>query len=300
MVVSVSDQYDPYVFSQKDLIAQYDKRRLPRRIADLALSFFRQFRYLVSMAYYSLTFKASSDAKPTWNESSQGLVVMLHGLNNHPVHWYKQIQLIKKEPEINTYTPVIKKRGACSLTEAVEPILETILDYTRKHPGKPICLLGVSNGARLTTWIETELRKRARFTPVKVSNISGAHFGSSLLSLGNRLRISPFIVPKAVREELSYGSDQAKKLIADAQKPLPWFHGPRKYEYYATTEDCVVPDLNSTLPKIEKKAEFYVLHGQSHDSIVGAVAKEQIRSCVSWVHDQNHTLRGRLAALISR
>ena len=194
MVVSVSDQYDPYVFSQKDLIAQYDKRGLLRRITDLALSFFRQFRYLVSMAYYSLTLKVSSDEKPTWKENSQGLMVMLHGLNNRPLHWYKQIQLIKEKSEIDTYAPVIKNRGACALSEAAPPVLEVILDYSRKHSGKPICLLGVSNGARLTTWIETELRKRARFTPVKVSNISGAHFGSSLLSLGNRLGLAPFIV----------------------------------------------------------------------------------------------------------
>jgi len=298
MRTKISSSSTPYLFPPKDLVAKYDQRGFPRRVSDLALSLFRQFQYWIALTYHRLTLTTPSQMQPTWEEHSRGLVVMLHGLHNFPVHWYKQLQLLENEKEIDAYAPAIKNRGACALNEAVASIFEIVLDYTRKHPGKPICLLGISNGARLTTWIETKLRKEARFTPVKVSNISGAHFGSSLLSLGNRLGISPLLVPKAVREELAYGSDCAKELLANAQRPLPWIHSSREYEYYATTEDKVIPDLTSTLPKIGEKTSYHVLHGHSHDSIVSAVAKDQIEACSQWIASHQPSRTRRMLALL--
>lgn len=276
-------EFDRFVFPERELVTKYDTRTVYRPIVDFALSVLRQIHYLCCLGYYSLTLNTPSDENLIWKESSKGLVVLIHGLHNRPAHFFKQIELLRKEKDLDVYAPNVVKRGACTLDEAVEPIFKKVIEYIHKHPGKPICLLGISNGARITTEMETKLRCQARFTPVKVSNISGAHFGSSFLSLGNWLKLSPLVVNRAVRDELSYGSDRAKELITEAQKPLPWLRGARKYEYFASTEDFVISDLNSSLPKLQKKAKFHVLHGHSHNSIVAAVAKKQVASCVKWM-----------------
>lgn len=270
------------------LQAQGDNRPCALKALHLIASLFRQVVYSVTVAYNKATLKNRQFCgQPIeWSKKSEGLVVLLHGLRNDPAAWHSQLALLAKEKKIDVFAPVVPQRGMCSLYEAALPILPTLLDYIEKNPEKPVCLLGVSNGSRIATWLETSLRQNSPSTPVMVSTIAGVHLGSSRMNLLDRCGLARFFYPEALRRELMYSSKEALDLLYQLRSPLSPNTAPRKYEFYATTEDLSVPDLDSSLPKIDKGERCYLVHGQSHDSIVSAVARQQISSCLNWIRNE--------------
>lgn len=266
------------------LRSRYDHRPLIRKIVDFTISIFRQIGYsLAVLSHRLLSSPQSCGQKIEWKPDSQGLVVLLHGLRNAPAAWYSQLGILKQHKQIDVFAPTVPKRGLCSLEEAAIPILPTLLDYIEKNPGKPLCILGVSNGSRIATWLEVQLRSSAFQTPVMVSTIAGVHFGSRQMNLLEKLRLAKLFYPDSLRKELAYGSDKARELLGRLSAPLPVGCAPRNYEFFATTEDISVPDLDSSLPCINQGESSYIVHGHSHDSIVSAVAEQQIASCVRWM-----------------
>ncbi|MGH2612903.1 MAG: hypothetical protein ACRDFB_07625, partial [Rhabdochlamydiaceae bacterium] len=59
--------------------------------------------------------------------------------------------------KVDVFAPIVHERGMCSLEEAVNPLLSTLQSYIDKNPKKPVCLLGVSNGSRMVTYLEVQL-----------------------------------------------------------------------------------------------------------------------------------------------
>lgn len=266
-----------------------DHRSCVEKCTYKVLSFIREIFYGLSSVYNRI-FQTDSynlcGQNTNWKKDSIGLCVLIHGLRGHPSIWRSQKQLLKSHTKIDTFVPFVPKKGDCSLEEAARPILSTILDYIAKHPGKPICLIGVSNGSRLSTWIETELRQRDPRVSVKVSTIAGVHLGSSVINRLESFGIAGCFLKPVIRRELAYNSEKAKELLSrvKAYWPSGFGVGERAYEFYASMDDCQVPDLDSSLPIINKGEQFHVVSGQGHNSIVAAVAKEQIASCVNWIH----------------
>ena len=112
---------------------------------------------------------------------------------------------------------------------------------------------------------------------VSVSNIAGAHNGSSRMTLLIKLKLANFFYPKVLQDELSPNSDVNLKLLSDVNHEVV---ENRKHEFYAANEDLLVPDLGSTLPtSMNCNSRCKLLHGHGHNSIVHTVAKEQVRSC---------------------
>lgn len=250
----------------------------------LAESLFRQVSYSLNVLYYRFTMTTQHcGQKIEWVPDSRGLIVLLHGLRNNPAAWYAQRSLLCNERKIDVFFPVVPKRGICSLDEAAQPVFSTLLDYVRKHPRKPVCLLGVSNGSRIATCLETRLRECSVSTPVMVSTIAGVHLGTSRMDLLEKYSLTRHLYPEVVRQELKYCSPKAIDLLNQLRKRLSSYCAQRKYMFYASTEDLVVPDLDSSLPHIGKGERCYVVHGHSHDSIVSAVARHQISSCLKWM-----------------
>jgi pimeloyl-ACP methyl ester carboxylesterase len=282
------DQQSSVATADRILRERYDHRPAIRKIIDFIISVFRQIRYSLSVRYHRLFLSnpQSCGRKIEWKSDSQGLVVLLHGLRNAPAAWYSQLGILQQHRRIDVFAPTVPKRGMCSLEEAAAPILATLLDYIQNNPGKPLSVLGVSNGSRIATWLEVKLRDRASQTPVMVSTIAGVHFGSRQMNLLEKLRLAKWFYPDSLREELKYGSDKAKELLSQLSSPLPVDCAARNYEFFASTEDISVPDLDSSLPTINKGERSYIVHGHSHDSIVTAVAKQQIASCVRWMDNQ--------------
>jgi len=218
-----------------------------------------------------------------WQKESRGLVVLVHGLRSFPAAWFSQIKLLKRYPKVDLFVPSVTKQGMCSLEEAADPILKTLQDYAAKNPGRPISVLGVSNGSRIATWLDVKMRKYFPKTPMRISTIAGVHFGSSQMNLMKRLGVAKWLYPVSLREELAYGSKKAKELLAKVSTPLPRKCALRSFEFFATTEDLLIPDNESSLPELGLGEKRYLLHGHSHDSIVTAVAESQIKGLISWM-----------------
>lgn len=268
------------------LRAQYDKRSFIKRRYDLVVSLFKQLYYAIMVIIHRLTrIPQRCGQRIEWGKESEGLIVLLHGLFNDPAAWYTQLAILKKHQRVDVFAPIVPKRGICSLVQAAEPILPTLIDYAKTHPGRPICLLGVSNGSRIAMWLEVQLREKAPQSPVFVSTIAGIHFGSSRIDLLDNWGIARSICPKELREELKYGSVKARQILEEVKTPLPPECAPRRYEFYATTEDLSIPEMNSSLPKLGKGEEFHVFHGESHESIVARVAEQQIDACLQFISE---------------
>ncbi|MBM3206803.1 MAG: hypothetical protein FJZ43_04250, partial [Candidatus Staskawiczbacteria bacterium] len=209
--------------------------------------------------------------KTTNNTTKQnnGLIVYIHGLNSSTSdgNLYKRDiqQILPNEFEI--FVPNVKRKGNCSLQEAAQPILEEIEQYIEKNPGKPIQLIGHSNGGRIAAYIETCLREKP--VHIRLTGIAGAFRGSDTLALGNYLGISKLFVPKIVQKELKTNSETAIKLMNKMKEDIKV--GSRTYTFYATTNDLAIPNIQSTHPNIGHHAEYVLLSHCGHSSIVSVV-----------------------------
>ena len=98
--------------------------------------------------------------------------MLIHGLKGRPNIWYRQLNELRKNGQYEIRAPKVYHRGKCSISAAADPIFKMIADYASKNPGKPICLMGVSNGGRIALELEYRLRHVTR-NPVKLSIVAG-------------------------------------------------------------------------------------------------------------------------------
>ncbi|MEC7838667.1 MAG: hypothetical protein VX777_01355 [Chlamydiota bacterium] len=218
--------------------------------------------------------------KQAWDHKKKGLFLCIHGLQDHPSVWKYHIKLLKKlNLEVEIKVPYVRFKGNCSLETAAKPILHLLLDYIKSNPGKPICILGVSNGARIADFIDLSLRDVD--VNIKISTIAGAHYGSTKMNYLNKWAVTEKIFDEYLRSEMQYGSHNVRDVISSMRKKISV--GSRSYDFYATTEDYIVTPFNSSLPIINQNENYYLLHGEGHASIVWKTRKHQIDSCTEWM-----------------
>lgn len=286
--VSFSGDISDYVPKVSELYD--DQRTLFQMIYDRSMSLLREVNYVCDNLrirlsdYFNPTFDHPKSGK-TWHVQSEGLYVLIHGLSGHPGIWQTHLNILKKEVNKDVFVPYVPLKGNGPLEDVAGPLLTVIKDYVVKHPTKPICLIGVSNGGRICTWLETQLR--TSMNPVKVSTIAAVHFGTSRMDLvklcyewtGWSLGYDISVV-----NDLCFASEKAKRILETVSQPLP--KGViREFEFFASTEDSQVPGLSSSMPKlgIYHKPVNHVVHGYDHSGIVAGVALDQIRSCMEWM-----------------
>lgn len=256
-----------------------------QKVADFFLSCLKEVCYASATRYHRTagTF-ASFETPLKWKENSRGLFVFVHGLRSDPAAWHVQLALLESKEDYDIFAPVIQDRGLCSLDEAAGPLLQPILDYTQKHLSKPICLLGTSNGGRIVSWLEVQCRAAAPETPIKVSIVAGVLFGSKQMDRLDRWGVSSFLYPENLKKELKFGSEKAQELLESIDAPQSENCADRSYEFFATTEDLLVPEFKSSIPELKTvNYSGHIIHGESHGSIVSAVARQQIDECITWM-----------------
>jgi hypothetical protein len=277
-----------YIEPEHQLRQIYDQRSRSQKLIDVVLSLFREIGYVLHVGYHRLLDESNRYSKcedvVVWKTNSQCLYVLIHGLRGHPSIWNRQLDKLEAaHPDGDIFVPFVPKSGNCSLEEAGQPIFNHILGYLQKHPSNPVCLLGVSNGGRIATWIEYQLREASPQTAVKISTIAAVHFGSRMINhLASFKFLNSLIGTETLREELAFGSQRARLLLDCIRKACT---AKRSYDFFATTEDFHVPDLGSSLPILNKGEQRFVIHGYGHNSIVFAVADEQITSCQQWIQE---------------
>jgi hypothetical protein len=264
-----------------------EKRSLAQRTVDWCMSWPRMMGFCQPKGTISKVY-----TRGDWKEDSDGLIVMVHGLGEGGAsEWNAHVSILEKYPTIDIFTPQVVKDGRCALNESAEPILTKVSDYAKKHPNKPVCLIGLSNGSRIVTWIETKLRNEHPKTSVRVSTIAGIHLGTWGINLLAYLRVPQILqrigwqkkFPQVLCEELSVGSARSKALLESVRAPLPKDCAPRSYELIAAAHDWMIINTESSLPDLNRGEVKFIVWGHGHLSIPVAVAREQIDRALNWM-----------------
>lgn len=217
-----------------------------------------------------------------WNssEESNGLYFFIHGLEGSPADWNAYKDDLLEDSMSHVFAPEVMKRGNCGLEAAGKPLLEALESYLTKFPGKPVTLIGTSNGGRLAaTYLEANLPPEVLgSSTLTVVSLAGVHYGTKFMDYMMNPHVLPLVLDKQLLEEFRFGSESARKhLFAWKAKQDVWNAQNKKVHHLfcATTEDAAVRDNSSSLPYHESSSSKYiVVSGQSHTSIVDALRKD--------------------------
>lgn len=295
---------------------KYIPRNFIQKVGDLGTAWASGGYYTVSAAakrvsaqYTKLQAPKFDDTTPVGTDfkvDKLGLALLFHGLNGQPSVWDNHISLLKKN-ELDIYAPEVPDGGHKSIEDETSYILlNRIVDWTKRNPGKPICIFGQSNGSRLALLFEVWLRTKAPETPVYVSLTAGVLFGTSGANVTNNLlrtdgsnsSIISGMISQENGLELPFGSDMARKLVGEARKPLEKGTAERHYCLYAPllpAIDLFVPDTGSSLPilvpdeQTSKSEKHYLIPNHGHNAMVTVIAERQVAECLEWLKSKNKT-----------
>lgn len=215
-----------------------------------------------------------------WKESNTGLFLFITGLKGHPVWAAPYLEQIKNDrPNVEVRIPFIPHGGNCNLDEATLPILGMVKDYIEKHPGKPICIIGTSNGARIAAKIETLLRSEN--VSIRVTGIAGVFFGTEMMEVLKQINIASIALHPDVVADLSVNSETSRNLI-DAMRE-PEHLGERAYEFYAASNDLHIPNFSSCLPLLGRGERHHLLRGWDHMNITEGVRPRELQRAYAWM-----------------
>jgi hypothetical protein len=235
-----------------------------------------------------------NDPKLSWNKfchnpaveiqsknDSKGLIVLIHGLLDHPVNWTKQIKCIQQsEVSVDLFVPFVPKVGMCDLEQATDPIFKRIQEYTLANPDKKITIISHSNGGRIASALASKLPN----TPMMLSSIAGVFSGSPVAGFFDRNVMHYKYIPtdlKNIAEELAEDSKKANS-ITEGLKNIE-ATAERNFVFYATKNDCLVPEKSARPVVGTLKAKYETLSGYGHTSITEAVADKQVKNIMQWM-----------------
>ena len=218
----------------------------------------------------------TKDLEP-FHEQSKGLYLFIHGLKGHASAWngYKtaiqdndfwaDVRLVK-----------VLNGGDCAVNDAADQIYIIINEYLKKHPNKPIALVGTSREGPIVAELELRLREKAPGTPVFVGTIAGANGGTLMMNLLNAIPFVNRLYGKAVIDELSYKSEKVQELQGKQKAPVPQN---RTYVNYCTTEEFQIQPCTGFFQSYH---ENYYMHGWGHISIVEGVQNHLLNKLRIW------------------
>lgn len=213
-----------------------------------------------------------------WNKNegdSEGLFLFIHGLKQNPLMWQEYMDEVKASSlSHHCAAPEVIKGGNCSLEEASEPLIEIIKDYIQKHPGKPIHIIGTSNGGRLAQNLESRLPElMEEGTPLAVVSIAGLHYGTQIVT--HRYHIDSFLgISKVLKKEFPWKSSVAQSEMDKwnvAQEAFKSKNIRVRHLFCATLNDELVKSNASSLPRprdSETECSYMIFDRHSHLSVV--------------------------------
>lgn len=286
------------------LIQINDRRNIIQRVRDVFIATLKQVVELFRrVQYYFYFFKQRNilfispvkqenrwiyerqDLPWTNQTDSAGLYLFVHGLRGSPRSWGGYLkQLQKDSPKAHFLAPCVPLRGNCSLETAAEPFLHILRDYMLKFPGKPVTLVGTSNGSRIISDIETRLNvAEVGQRQLNVVSIAGVHYGTKLVDWLARWHfLTKIFIHPVLAEEFRWGSHFAKTLLDGwKEKQAEWVRNRVnvRHLFCATLEDEKVINVASTLP-IFPKAHYQIYTRENHQTVVYAAE----RDVINWIH----------------
>lgn len=219
-------------------------------------------------------------APPANGLRPKALLVLLHGLNGHPVQL--EHMRLRAGPAWAVYNPFVHRLGDDRLQFVLRPLKLEIARFIEAHgEAVPIVLAGVSNGARLCGELEVWLRAAAT-NPVMLSGIAGPFKGTKAVTLMGRMAEKMQLFGADILRELDYESPTAMRLVGAmaARTQLR-----RRFYFYGTRQDSMVYPVESATPHIDQDETRIVVEGYDHSSITHAVANHQFRSITLFVDE---------------
>jgi len=199
------------------------------------------------------------------------LAVLLHGLQGSPADLADHHRRFEATHAV--YSPRIHRAGNCPVDVAAAPVLGAIARHLERHPGTAtVTLVGLSNGGRIATWIEIELRATA--VPVFTATLATPFLGSPLAPAFGWIATSTGWYDKDITDGLHPEVAAQSELLARFGQPLPEGAGRRRWVRFAGTDDFMVP-VGSALGRHDDEAhpvERIAIDGHCHVSIAAATA----------------------------
>ncbi len=298
----IPNQTPLYSF-KKDLplVQIEDHRSVIRRISSIVYACLKQIIDLLNMVKFYLYFFSKRNVtflQPTksgntysykslpWgkDKSSKGLYLFIHGLQGFPSSWGGYVQKVRAiAPKAHSIAPYVPERGNCSLKTAAKPLLQLVKAYLKKFPGKPIHLVGTSNGARIASYIENHLTvEEMKGRQLNVVSIAGVHYGTKLVDWLDKFYFLPLTgTNRALVKEFLWGSPFAKKLLEKWKaKQIEWkIHEIQtRHLFCIGLEDEKVLWHSSALPSLSG-AKYLAFSGENHQTVVSA-AQDDI---LNWI-----------------
>ena len=279
-----------------------DNRSLIKRIVNIARACFNTLVLAFVKLHRNLSHKINNETFPrpieenakvqypqesySWNksENSDGLYLFIHGLRGSPTAWDQYVDSVKKrEPTSHIFCPHIYKQGNVSLERAAEPILDAVKDYTTRFRGKPIYLVGTSNGGRIALYIENHLAPDLLGTaPLRVVTISGVLNGTKLVDTVEKVKLGALMgLDPTLQKECKWKSEVAKNLLNEwKEKQKVWKKERKNVQHFfcVSLDDEQVWPVTSSLPySADATSNYKVYTGESHTSIVEGACKKVIK-----------------------
>ncbi|HEY4832570.1 MAG TPA: alpha/beta hydrolase, partial [Waddliaceae bacterium] len=151
-------------------------------------------------------------------KESAGLYLFVHGWRSSPIRWNRYCNEIQKlKPDAHLFVPQVPFLGDCALEGAADPLLEVIKDYIKKFPGKPVTLLGASNGGRIINYLENNLSPEIlSSSPLSLVSLAGLHYGTKLVDIAANTGLVRLVgLDDALIEEFRWANPKAKQQLLD-------------------------------------------------------------------------------------
>lgn len=227
---------------------------------------FRSFNFAVSIVNFFIftvynildKFKINKylieDERKTWNKISSGLFVSIHGLGGDISSFGHHLSDCVENLNWN-YDIILPKvifGGNCKLDIASERILNLILDYINYHPKKPIYIFATSNGSRIASYIEVNLRHLD--VDIYIFSFAGVYGGTR--NFDNLKYLVSLFYDKNIVEDLSLNSETNKLLKQRMDEEFKI--GTRHYEFFAAANDLHIPNIDDCFPELTEKNNMFV------------------------------------------
>ncbi len=221
-----------------------------------------------------------------WNRLKEkengGLCLFIHGLRGIPHDWHEYlVEMKRRHPDVYCLAPYVLLEGNCSLKEAAAPLLRLVQDYARKNPGKPIILIGTSNGGRIAMYLETQLRvEDLEYRQLTVVSLAGVHYGTQFIDyLASWKLLWAGQLDQEIAKDFSWKSETARQCLeAWSAKQALWHeHGIHvRHLFCATTEDGQVYPQSCSLPQAPpgSSCDYRIYVAENHLSIVPAACHD--------------------------
>lgn len=208
---------------------------------------------------------------PWKDQSSEGLIIFIHGLNSSPLAWSNYfLELQSAKPSYHYFLPYVYEKGYCTLEQAALPILNAIEAYFARFPQNEVFIVGHSNGARILAYLDCELDQKYK---INLASIAGPFLGSQMVArLSNFGLISFFGFSEAMTKEFEYEGSFAKSLLRKWLGKMPRENC--RAIFFASKADFRITPTCTSLPS-KPGSEYVLFDDESHVTILDA-SKEYI------------------------